>query len=678
MVLMTAVHPGGARDWEHVRVENSGDGPADLSGWTLDDGEGTWTLPTGTRAGPGEGLWMGINDSAFQILWGRSLDIVVARTGNFCLADRGDELVLRDPAGRAIDCLVYGASKGSATEGWSGEPIATPSSMPWGRLLLRNKLLNTDTATDWWDWREPRCGWSTGTLDRAPIWGNASCFVTPGDGWKALTGAIASARTDLAIALYDLTNLDLATAVARRAREGVRTRLLVESAPVGMTEDERGWRTSILVALQESGVEVWETRPTVKGASHRPYRYHHEKYCVIDGSYVVVTTENWCTSSFPARPRDGFGSRGWGAVVESEELAEELLEVFDFDLDMSAMAFSLDPTAPVDLPALIGPGPPGPAPQPCEVRLLVGPEDWGPDLGQLLSVLDGARESILLELAYLDVWWGNTVSPLVEALLKASIRGVEVRMVLDPGLKGEGRASLEDLHVLASRREVRGLRGVLAQDLPDATRVHAKGAIIDGDTVLLGSLNWAWSSVARNREVVLVLEGGQVVQVLTDAFEKDWTASVTGMEPTPPRCLIMEVVSGWEGHSFPRYTLQPFGDDVGSPREPSPEKELSWYSLVKVAITLALFMTAWAVERRYAIRGRWATWLEDRLDRLGKELLTPSPRPSSGEGAPGGPLTTSPGRDPGKGPPPDPPPDPSPDPPPRRYPLVVVLEEEVP
>jgi phosphatidylserine/phosphatidylglycerophosphate/cardiolipin synthase-like enzyme len=667
--LISGVHPGGSTDWEHVRVVNGGDKAVDLSGWTLEDGEGRLTMPAGTRIGPGARVWVGTNSTSFRVLWGTSLDIVVARTGGFCLADRGDGLVLRDAEGGAIDQVVYGAPKGDLPDGWNGGPVPTPSSMPWGRLLLRHGLEDTDSAADWSDWREPRCGWSEDPWDSTLVQANASCFVTPGEGWEALTGAIRSARTDVSIALYDLTSRDLAAVVARKAREGVHTRVLLEGTPVGMTEDEEDIRQSVLVALARSGVEIWLSSSAVKGESHRPYRYHHEKYCVIDGHRVLVTTENWGISSFPSRPLDWSGSRGWGALVDGEDLARVLLSVFDHDLRTSAKPFEPGSAGPADLPAVPAPRPSRGTPIACQARLLVGPEGWGHDLLHLLGPIAEAERSILLELAYIDIWWRDQVSPLVEALLLASTRGVEVRIVLDPGLEGEGRASLDELHRLAAHRGVGGIRGVLARNLSDASRVHAKGALIDGRVAMLGSLNWAWSSVARNREVVVVLEGSAAVRPLLTAFEADWNASVAGLAPSPPRQLVLEAAQRWGGRTFPTHAIGPFEEEE---LDREPVLEVPWFEWLKVAFVLALVVVVRTVNRRYGLSQRASSWVEVRLERAGRALLNPSPRPSSREEAPDGPRTTCRGTDPAKEPPPRPPPDP----PPRRRPRVVVLEEE--
>jgi phosphatidylserine/phosphatidylglycerophosphate/cardiolipin synthase-like enzyme len=669
-VLVVAVHPSGSTDWEHVILENLGEAPVDLSGWSLSDGEGTWTLPAGTLLGSGGRASVGLNDSAHRLLWGRDLDIVAERAGSFCLADRGDSLVLLDDVGRVVDQMVYGASD-ERPPGWDGDPVPTSASVPWGRLLSRSGQTDTGTAADWTGWVEPRCGWFEDLAPRPPVLVNASCFATPEGGWDVLSWAIGSARHDLAIALYDLTSLDLAATVADRVRRGVRTRVLVEGTPVGKDASEVEWRSSLLSALVAAGADVWVTSPMLKGESHRPYRFHHEKYCVVDGTRLVVSTENWCTSSFPTQGTAPYASRGWGALIESQELADDLLEVFERDLLLSAAPCAFEDVEPLDLPLPLEVGE-GPPMAPVEAQVEVGPEGWGTGLQHLLAPFRVAEASILLELAYLEVWWDGGPSPLVEALLEAAGRGVSVRVVLDPGADGEGRTAMVELLDLAARRGLREVRGVLASDLPGISRVHTKGAIIDGRTAVLGSLNWGRSSVTRNREVVIVLAGAGAVAPLVDAFGSDWNASVGRMSPSPPPSLIMEVASRWGGPTYPRQRLEPIGVEAEGDRPAGDEGELTSAKVLRTVAIVGLFVTLWALDRRYAYTLRFTTWTRGRVRRLKRRLEGPSSPPSSGEGAPGGPRTTCPGKAPATeghrgGSPPDPPPPGSP--------RVVVLEE---
>ena len=69
-------------------------------------------------------------------------------------------------------------------------------------------------------------------------------------------------------------------------------------------------------------------------------------------------------------------------------------------------------------------------------------------------------------------------------------------------------------------------------------KIHAKGAVIDGDRVVLGSLNWNEQAATVNREVVLVLHGTAVADYFGRVFERDWR----GGKPSLPLGIVAAVV----------------------------------------------------------------------------------------------------------------------------------------
>ena len=54
------------------------------------------------------------------------------------------------------------------------------------------------------------------------------------------------------------------------------------------------------------------------------------------------------------------------------------------------------------------------------------------------------------------------------------------------------------------------------------TKLHNKGVIIDGESVLVSSINWGDNSILRNREMGLILHSQQVTQPYMDSFWEDW------------------------------------------------------------------------------------------------------------------------------------------------------------
>jgi phosphatidylserine/phosphatidylglycerophosphate/cardiolipin synthase-like enzyme len=96
-------------------------------------------------------------------------------------------------------------------------------------------------------------------------------------------------------------------------------------------------------------------------------------------------------------------------------------------------------------------------------------------------------------------------------------------------------------------------------------KIHAKGVVVDGERVVLGSLNWNPQSVRENREVLLVLEGERIAGYYARVFDADWGRD---RWPLPPPALatlglaVLGALAALRRIDFGR------GTGVGPPDEP--------------------------------------------------------------------------------------------------------------
>jgi hypothetical protein len=425
---------------------------------------------------------------------------------------------------------------------------------------------------------------------------------------------LASAEDSISIALYELTSLDLSSMLASKALEGISVTLLIEASTVGATSEEEDARDGVLAALTSAGVDVRVTSDNEDGVRSRPYRFHHEKYCIVDSTTVLVTTENWVSSSFPSPGGNGpLASRGWGAILRGPSVASDLERTLLHDLRMSSVPFNASTVPPSPLPHISKDVGMIPSMVPSNITVLAGPEAWGYRLENLLRIIRDARRDVLLELASLEVWWAGQLSPLVEALLDAEKRDVAIRVLLDKGFDGSGRETLEELHRVAAEAGATGLTCVLAAYLPGAGRVHAKGALIDGESALLGSMNWGRSSITKNREVDVLVGSREAIEPLLQAFEDDWRASVKDAVPIVPRHLIAQLLGNLipKGEPGPVPSL-PREDGTSSGSTPVPfRSEPVWAPLGRAAVVLALGLGAWWLERRFGLSDRISARFEN-------------------------------------------------------------------
>jgi phosphatidylserine/phosphatidylglycerophosphate/cardiolipin synthase-like enzyme len=334
---------------------------------------------------------------------------------------------------------------------------------------------------------------------------SATAFVLP-DAPAVPVETLREADERLLLAGYTFGSPRVADALIRARERGIRVRVLLEGDPVGGTTRRQA---RLLDRLTDAGVAV-----RVVGGPHARYEYHHAKYAVVDDRALVLT-ENWKPAG-----TGGAASRGWGALVDDPELAAGLARTFRADAGWvdavpwrrfrRGRSFEAIPPANGSFGGQFAP-----ERLPVErARLLVAPDNAA---SEVVALLDGAEESIRVVGPTL-----GTDGRFLPALLRAARRGVRVQVLLS----GTWYARAENERLAERLRERAD-----AEDLPLTVRlaeprgyakIHAKGAVIDGRRVVLGSLNWNRHAATENREVVVVLSGERVAGYYARVFDADW------------------------------------------------------------------------------------------------------------------------------------------------------------
>jgi phosphatidylserine/phosphatidylglycerophosphate/cardiolipin synthase-like enzyme len=267
----------------------------------------------------------------------------------------------------------------------------------------------------------------------------------------------------------------------------------------------------VLDNLTAAGVQV-----SAPGGPHARYEFHHAKYAVVD-ERALVTTENWKPSGTGGR-----SSRGWGVVTSQDRVVERLVAVFDADARWRAARSW--PAVREDVETAEGNVSAGTYPERVDperlrvdgARVLIGPENAE---GAVLDLLQGATESI--DVVQMGV--GGADQPFLQAVVGAARRGVEVRVLLSGAwyVADDNREVVDHLRGVADAESL-PLEARLAEPRGRFEKIHAKGVVVDGDRVLLGSLNWNNHSARENREIALVLEGESVAAYYGRVFRQDW------------------------------------------------------------------------------------------------------------------------------------------------------------
>lgn len=136
----------------------------------------------------------------------------------------------------------------------------------------------------------------------------------------------------------------------------------------------------------------------------------------------------------------------------------------------------------------------------------------------LISLIDNATIKLYIEQMY--IYYEPEISEILQAIINAHGRGVEVKVIVGDGNleSGETAENLTNYGI-----PVR----VSVQDAGNGNyfdTMHNKGVISD-DCVLISSINWSPTSITANREAGLIVESSMVADYYEMIFDYDWVAS---------------------------------------------------------------------------------------------------------------------------------------------------------
>ncbi|MBS3760220.1 phospholipase D-like domain-containing protein [Halodesulfurarchaeum sp.] len=330
-------------------------------------------------------------------------------------------------------------------------------------------------------------------------------FLLP-DQPKPITELFDTSRNRIRLAGYTFTDPAVTDALIQAHRRNVSVSVLVEGGPVGgITEPQ----VEQLDRLRAAGISV-----TVLGTDRARYQYQHAKYAIVDDR-ALVTSENWKPGSI-----GGNGSRGWAAEIHDPAVAQNLSRIFAADrgfVDTSPWV-TARPSDPVsDKPDTESyPSRFSPTTSTAEsVTVFVAPDNAA---AGVTSMLESATDSIRIQQVSID-----PSGRLLNATIGAAERGIDVRILLSGAwyVESENRALAKTLRRRADREGL-PIKVRLAEPRSRYEHVHAKGLIVDGESTLVGSLNWNAHALNENREVAVQIDDPETAAAFERAFIADW------------------------------------------------------------------------------------------------------------------------------------------------------------
>ncbi len=293
--------------------------------------------------------------------------------------------------------------------------------------------------------------------------------------------------------------------------------VLLEGGPVGGIPPEE---FPVIYDLIQSGADVRVMEGT--GEDHAPYRYDHAKYLVTDSSRVFLTTENFKEHSFP---HAGFaGNRGWGVVLDSENIASCFTDVFRGDFDGPGVNIAVGRDGITDAPVTT---PYSPVFSPQSFSGAVVTPVFSPDTSILIAdMINESKSRVWIQQAYITEYPKNGTNPFLAAAIDAARRGVDVRILLDGyyyNIEGENDNDemVTRLKTLAAQENISLQAQVLYPEKTGLLKVHTKGVVAD-DSVLISSMNWNENSACFNREAGVIIRSRDAASYFASVFLLDW------------------------------------------------------------------------------------------------------------------------------------------------------------
>jgi cardiolipin synthase len=375
--------------------------------------------------------------------------------------------------------------------------------------------------------------------------GNAvRVLLDAAENYPAWLEAIRSAQRSIFFENYiieeDEVGLAFADELARRARAGVKVRLIRDWMGSRSGASRRFWRT-----LEEAGVELRVFNPPSLASPLGWVSRDHRKMIVVDGHTGFVTglcvSKRWLGD--PARRIDPWRDTGvelrGPAVAWVERAFKEVWDVTGEPLPVEELS------AP-DAIALAGD---------VSVRIVAGRPN-ATDMFRLDQLIAAAAQRTLW---LTDAYFVGFI-PYVQALRGAARDGVDVRLLVP---------STTDLPIVSPLSRA-GYRPLLEAGVRvfewNGSMIHAKTAVADGRWARVGSSNLNVASFIGNYELDVAIEDVSVARHLEDVYLRDLANSTEivlsrhrRVRPVAPRAPAAP-----KGSGRPRVGAVRFANAVGA------------------------------------------------------------------------------------------------------------------
>ncbi|MDS9991155.1 phospholipase D-like domain-containing protein [Xanthomonas sp. A2111] len=321
-------------------------------------------------------------------------------------------------------------------------------------------------------------------------------------------------------------------ALSARARAGVVVHLLVDHTFLAKNPDSVAW----LGKVPGITVRVLPVDTLTGGVLHA-------KYMIVDDASVFVGSQNWDWRALEQ-------IHEIGARIDDARFAKTFAASFDYSWRLAdegdlakAQARGVQPPdfAPVTAtdPVLLDAGSAAPLVAfPAFSPPALQPAWVSAEEPALVEMIHASQHALRIQVMTLSAirsfgpkgWW----APVDGAIRDAAARGVQVHIIVaDWALREPMQAYLKSLAALPNIT-VKFSRLPLAPQgfIPYARVEHAKYAVADDRSSVIGTGNWEWSYFNTAVDASVFVKGKGPAETLTRIFDRDWNGPyVTTLQP---------------------------------------------------------------------------------------------------------------------------------------------------
>ncbi len=288
---------------------------------------------------------------------------------------------------------------------------------------------------------------------------NIALFEEPNDGRQPIIDAINSAKREILVEVYLMSDKQIIQSLIDAKARGVDVRVMMEQHPFG----GGNLNPKTKKALDAAGVSTEWTNPT--------FALTHEKAIVIDASQAFVMSQNLTTSSFTK-------NREYDALDTDGADVAEVRNIFIADWQRQSFT------------------------PPLTTHLIVSPNTSRAALTTLIS-----SAAISIDLETEDINDEQIINLLIDEEKK-----VKVELIIPTLVQLQGNVAA------AQKLKDNGV-GVKTISSP---YMHAKLILVDDSKAYIGSINLSMQSMDENRELGIILTQNDALQTLVSTFASDW------------------------------------------------------------------------------------------------------------------------------------------------------------